>query len=66
MCVRSLSQNILKLSRHLPNIVLMEEVPFKPFNHADFVWAIDAKTLLYDRVIQVLREFDANQNLTMR
>jgi len=24
----------------------------------DFLWAIDSKTLIYDRVIEVLQEFD--------
>lgn len=50
----------------MSNIILMEKVPFQSFNHADYVIAIDAKILLYDRIIQILQEFDANQTLTMQ
>lgn len=53
-------QDVMRLCKHLPNIVLMERNAFKSFNHMDYMWAIDGKTLLYDRVIQVIQRFDAN------
>lgn len=59
-----LLQNVLELSRRLPNVVLVEEVPYKSFSHVDFMWAIDAKSLLYDRVLQILEKFNVTLNTT--
>ncbi|TGZ48458.1 hypothetical protein DBV15_11536 [Temnothorax longispinosus] len=58
--------NALELGKHLPNVLLTEKVPFKLFNHADFVWAINAKTLLYDRVLELIQKFDTDQNKSMK
>ncbi|XP_077262886.1 lipase 3-like isoform X2 [Temnothorax americanus] len=55
-----LEENVLELGKHLPNVLLTEEVPFKLFNHFDFMWAINAKTLLYDRVLELLQKFNAD------
>ncbi|XP_012224571.1 lipase 3-like [Linepithema humile] len=57
-------ENVFDLSKRLPNVVLTEEIPFKLFNHADYQWALNAKTLLYDRVLEVMQEF--HQNVTMK
>ncbi|KAM0728120.1 Lipase 3 [Formica fusca] len=54
----SLKSNALYLYEQLPNVVLLEEHPYKLLNHFDFVWAIDAKTLLYDRLIKIMQKFD--------
>ncbi|XP_071643538.1 lipase 3-like [Temnothorax longispinosus] len=54
-----LEENVLELGKRLPNVLLTEEVPLKFFNHLDFMWAINAKTLLYDRVLELLQKFDA-------
>ncbi|KAL0102715.1 hypothetical protein PUN28_018193 [Cardiocondyla obscurior] len=54
----ALKPNVLETSTRLPNIILLEEIPYKLFTHFDFLWATDAKTLLYDRVIEVLQKFD--------
>ncbi|KAH0950683.1 hypothetical protein HN011_001245 [Eciton burchellii] len=51
--------NVLRLYKQLPHVVLLEENSYKSFNHFDFLWAIDAKTLLYDHLIEVLQKFDA-------
>ncbi|XP_011860678.1 PREDICTED: lipase 3-like isoform X2 [Vollenhovia emeryi] len=55
-------ENVLELSKRLPNVLLTEKVPYKLFNHADFVWAIDVKTLLYDRIFELIQKFDVKQN----
>ncbi|XP_012536944.1 lipase 3 [Monomorium pharaonis] len=53
-----LKTNILETYKHLPNVILLEEVPYKLFTHIDFMWAIEAKLIIYDRVIELLQEFD--------
>ncbi|EZA47340.1 hypothetical protein X777_16370, partial [Ooceraea biroi] len=50
----------------LPNVVLSEEVPYKLFSHADFTWAINVRTLLYDRVMEIIEKFALNQNITRK
>ncbi|XP_011706875.1 PREDICTED: lysosomal acid lipase/cholesteryl ester hydrolase-like, partial [Wasmannia auropunctata] len=49
--------NVLETYKHLPNVILLEEITHKLFTHFDFVIAIDVKTLLYDRVIELLQRF---------
>jgi lysosomal acid lipase/cholesteryl ester hydrolase len=34
-------------------------VPQPEFNHMDFVWAINVRTLVYNRLVQDLRKWDA-------
>ncbi|XP_070148822.1 lipase 3-like [Polyergus mexicanus] len=57
--VLSLKSNVLYLYERLPNVVWLEEHPFRLLNHFDFLWAVDAKTLLYDRLIKIMQKFDA-------
>ncbi|XP_011066182.1 PREDICTED: lipase 3-like [Acromyrmex echinatior] len=54
----ALKSNVLETYKHLPNVILLEENQYKLFTHLDFLWAIDVKTLLYDRLIEVLQKFD--------
>jgi len=56
---------VFELGKRLSNVHLIEKIPYKFFNHLDFIWAINAKTLLYDRMLELMQEFDANQNITM-
>lgn len=37
-------------------------VPMTSFTHMDFIWGIDAKTLLYERVINHMRAVEASTN----
>ncbi len=43
------------LKKKLPNIV--DELNIKFYNHLDFVWAINAKSVLYDRMIKLMLKF---------
>jgi len=57
---------VFELGKRLSNVLLIEKIPYKFFNHIDFTWAINAKTLVYDRVLELMqKKFDANQNMTM-
>ncbi|XP_043268023.1 lipase 3-like isoform X2 [Venturia canescens] len=53
----SREENTIELARRLSNVVTIEAVPFRSFNHFDFLWAIDAKELLYDRVMTLIALF---------
>lgn len=35
-------------------------VQMQTFSHLDFIWGIDAKTLIYDRVISLIKAMDVN------
>lgn len=43
------------LKKKLPNIV--DELNIQFYNHLDFVWAINAKSVLYDRMIKLMLKF---------
>lgn len=47
--------DVEELHQSLPNVIGKFLVPDPLFNHLDFVWAIDVRTLLYDRVFQIMR-----------
>ena len=42
------------LSRQLPNVVKMMKV--KGYNHLDFVWGLDAKDQIYEKIIKTIRQ----------
>jgi lysosomal acid lipase/cholesteryl ester hydrolase len=44
------------MSRKFPNLRGVYQVPFAKFNHLDFVWAKNARKLLYDLVIEKLEQ----------
>ncbi|XP_043269179.1 uncharacterized protein [Venturia canescens] len=52
--ISSFEKNVAELAKRLQNVVTFEAVEYENFNHFDFVWAKDAKELLYDRVISLL------------
>lgn len=51
------SQNVLHLQKRLPNVILLEENDNKLWSHTDFIWALNAKSLIYDRLLEVMRKF---------
>lgn len=49
-------EDVKLLSQKLKNLVLNYRVPFDEFSHLDFMWAIDGKILLYNKVIELLKK----------
>ena len=49
-------QDVIRLTSELPNLFKSYEVPFPKWNHLDFLWAIDANTLLYPEVLKNMEE----------
>uniref|UniRef100_A0A1B0B8Z4 AB hydrolase-1 domain-containing protein n=1 Tax=Glossina palpalis gambiensis TaxID=67801 RepID=A0A1B0B8Z4_9MUSC len=47
-----------RLARELPQVIDKYLVPMEQFNHLDFLWAIDVKTLVYNRLIRNLRRVE--------
>jgi len=45
------SQDVDHLASQLPNLLGKFLVPLPAFNHLDYLWAIDADTLVYNTVI---------------
>ena len=48
-------KDVQYLRENLPNIV--DDLDIQIFNHLDFIWAINAKHLLYDRIIKLMQKF---------
>ncbi|XP_017768293.1 PREDICTED: uncharacterized protein LOC108556624 [Nicrophorus vespilloides] len=47
-------QDNLAMARKLRNVVGIFKVPYRHFNHLDFLWSSDSKRLLYDQVIVLM------------
>ncbi|KAK5638512.1 hypothetical protein RI129_012807 [Pyrocoelia pectoralis] len=45
------------LAKRLPNVVGLFKVPYHNFNHIDFMWGIDSKILVYDHLINILKQY---------
>lgn len=45
------------LTRKLPNVMGLYKIPFQAFNHMDFMWATEARKLLYDPVVNLLNKY---------
>jgi hypothetical protein len=50
-------QDLLLLYKQLPNPIGSFKVPLSEFNHLDFLWGKDAKTLVYDYVIELMTKY---------
>lgn len=48
-------KDVERLIDTLPNVVETYLVPHKSFNHIDFMWGIDAPTLVYNELVKKLR-----------
>jgi lysosomal acid lipase/cholesteryl ester hydrolase len=50
-------KDIMLLYKHLPNPIGSFRVPLSQFNHLDFLWGTDVKTLVYDYVIEIMTKY---------
>ncbi|CAK1549662.1 unnamed protein product [Leptosia nina] len=50
-------KDVDKLFKEVKSVVGKYRVPLDKFNHLDFVFANDAKTLIYDRIIRIMSQF---------
>ncbi|KAM3955559.1 lipase 3-like [Aphomia sociella] len=53
-------RDVYYLSERLPNVAGMYQVDRQTFTHMDFVWGVDAKEQLYDKIVSLMQEVDAN------
>ena len=51
-------QDVLRLTAQLPNLVESYEVPFNGWNHLDFVYGIDANTLVYPELFKNMEKLN--------
>lgn len=57
------AEDIIRLPKELSNVVEIHRVDDDIFNHIDFVWATDAKELVYDYIIEWMKSMeDRNDN----
>ncbi len=42
----------------LPTIIENYRVPDKDFNHVDFLWALEALELVYQKIFSILKRYD--------
>lgn len=47
-----------RLAKEIKTVIGKHRVPLAKFNHLDFVFAIDAKKLIYERVIKIMKQFN--------
>lgn len=47
-------QDVKQLESTLPNVIESYRVPFKKFNHIDFLWSRNVKELINDKILQLL------------
>ncbi|XP_014204869.1 lipase 3-like [Copidosoma floridanum] len=49
--------DVKRLCAYLPNKIIDYKVNYPKFNHLDYLWAIDAPTLVYKEVLAVLQKY---------
>ncbi|KYN32149.1 Lipase 3, partial [Trachymyrmex septentrionalis] len=49
--------NVPKLADNLPNVIQTEKIAYEKFNHIDYLWGRDARTILYNNIVTVLKKF---------
>ncbi|KAH6940489.1 hypothetical protein HPB50_000510 [Hyalomma asiaticum] len=53
-------EDIDRIRARVSSIVVDERVGSGPFNHVDYLYGVDAKRVLHDRVVQVLGQYYSN------
>ncbi|XP_032664161.1 lipase 3-like [Odontomachus brunneus] len=48
--------DVLKLAKKLPNVKQVKKIQYDKFNHIDYLWGRDAKTLLYINIVKILKK----------
>ncbi|XP_049835818.1 lipase 3-like [Schistocerca gregaria] len=51
------SQDVMKLYEHLPMRIGMFPIEDPEFTHLDFMWALQSRELVYDRLVRVLQRY---------
>lgn len=59
-------EDVKKLQSHIGGQAQIIRVPLDSFNHFDFLWGIDAKTLVYDKVIDIMKSYDQIREASMK
>lgn len=49
--------DVKKLTDRLPNIIGTWKISCPKFNHVDYLWGRDVKTLIYNPLLAVLKKF---------
>ncbi|XP_011695877.1 PREDICTED: lipase 3-like [Wasmannia auropunctata] len=49
--------DVQKLADNLPNVIQTEKIAYEKFNHIDYLWGRDARTILYNSIVTVLKKF---------
>uniref|UniRef100_A0A2A4IVE2 Lipase n=1 Tax=Heliothis virescens TaxID=7102 RepID=A0A2A4IVE2_HELVI len=53
----STPKDVKKLAQEIPTAIGLFRVPLSKFNHLDFVFAINATELIYDRLLNIMEQF---------
>lgn len=54
----SVVEDVQRLKQELPNVVEDHMLTEKLFNHMDLLWGIDARTVVYDKIIKSIEGID--------
>ncbi|KAE8739019.1 hypothetical protein FOCC_FOCC015489 [Frankliniella occidentalis] len=59
----SVKKNVEELVRRLPSIAPdgVKKVPFRKFNHLDYIFGKNAKELVYNDIVKIIRRHDNNK-----
>ncbi|XP_015605713.1 lipase 3 isoform X2 [Cephus cinctus] len=47
--------DVQTLADKLPNVIAKHKIEYRKFNHIDYLWGADAKTLVYNNVVKMLK-----------
>lgn len=52
----SVPKDVERLVKALPNAVGPYLIPHQTFNHLDFLWGVDVRRLLYDDMLEMMKQ----------